>query len=249
MLANRRWFLWFEKTDLVWELHSLARKVVWSGTSFSDPDAAASARGKLPSRVWPVGRLEGLDKDGRYIVKGAAGELVTSQDTVDAVIYATGYKFGRRAGRTQVRRIWLCGCADFPFFSESSGLFPSRTMRSPEGAFRESLHLHLFHRKHPSSLFFLGLPEFGPGIFKVMEHQTKAIIAVMKGHVSTEVLLQSGEAHRQAGRQTGRQADRGRDACSLSLSLSLCVCRIWLRWISGVPSPTATWQTTFSPTV
>ncbi|CEL93405.1 unnamed protein product [Vitrella brassicaformis CCMP3155] len=155
--------------DLVSEIASVAKMVVWSGTSFSDPDTAATVRSKLPPNVKPVGRLEGLESDGRYLVKGAANELVTSDGTIDAVIYATGYKY------------------DFPFFSESSGLFPSRTMNRPESV-RDALYVHLFHRKHPSTLFFLGLPALAPGIFKVMEHQTKAIIAVLKGTVSTEGL-------------------------------------------------------------
>jgi len=153
--------------DLAWELHSVAKSVVWADSSFADPETAEATKSKLPSNVELVGRVEGLEEDGRYLVIGPDGSTVTSDDRVDAVIWATGYKY------------------DFPFFSPSSGLIPS-TDGSPQPLF-DSLYVHLFHKAHSASLFFLGLPvRIIP--FPMMESQTKAAIAVMKGRVKTEDL-------------------------------------------------------------
>ncbi|CEL95474.1 unnamed protein product [Vitrella brassicaformis CCMP3155] len=152
-------------SDLVWELSSVATTVVWSGTQFTDADTAADLVAKLPASVCLVGRIQGVEEDGRYISVGSDGQLVTSTDTIDAVIWATGYTY------------------DFPFFAPGSGLIPSGTADDPQCLF-DALHLHVFRKSHPASLFFVGLTFGTGGFFFCMEVQAKAIVAVLKGQVS-----------------------------------------------------------------
>ncbi|KAK0424772.1 hypothetical protein QR680_008845 [Steinernema hermaphroditum] len=122
----------------------------------------------LPSNIAECQSLAGVTPDGHGLLLRDGAVLAD----VDSVIFCTGYNYS------------------FPFFDDN-------IVRIAEnGKVVSPLFLHMVHRDHPTSLFFIGIP-FYVIPFVLFDYQVKFALSLVKGTAAlTEEELHSFEALR-----------------------------------------------------